>query len=98
VKPFRFHPAARAELKAAAEHYAAIIPQLGQRFYDSIDRLVREVRAQPGLCRPFESPAHRHFRAPFPYAVIYLDQPAEIWIVAIMHFKQRPGYWRERLA
>jgi hypothetical protein len=75
VKPFRFHREALAEARAAAEHYAAISPKLGQRFYDTIDRLVSEVRAQPTLYRVYDGPARRHFRRPFPYAVIYLDRP-----------------------
>jgi hypothetical protein len=37
VKPFRFHREALAEAKAAAAHYAAINPQLGQRFYDMVE-------------------------------------------------------------
>jgi hypothetical protein len=46
----------------------------------------------------FDPPARRHFGPVFPYAVIYLDRLGEVWVVAVMHFKQRPGYWRERLA
>jgi len=34
----------------------------------------------------------------FPYAVVYLEQPDRVWIVAIMHLKRRPGYWRKRLS
>jgi hypothetical protein len=33
----------------------------------------------------------------FPYAVVYIDQPERIWIVAVMNCKRRPGYWKERL-
>jgi hypothetical protein len=51
VKPFRFHREALAEAKISAEHYAAISPELGLRFYDTVDRLVREVCAQPTLHR-----------------------------------------------
>ena len=33
----------------------------------------------------------------FPYAVVFMEKPEHIWIVAVMHMKRRPGYWRERL-
>lgn len=33
----------------------------------------------------------------FPYAVIYLEQADVIWIVAVMHFKRNPIYWKQRL-
>jgi hypothetical protein len=39
----------------------------------------------------------RHFSRDFPYAVIFLDKPGHVWIVAVMHMKRRPGYWRARL-
>ena len=93
----RFHRAARAEIRAAAEHYAAIHPGLGSKFYDAMDELVREVRTQPALFRMFDPPARRHFGHRFPYAIVFLDLPDRVWIVAVMHFKQRPGYWVERL-
>ena len=98
MKSFRFHRDALAEARAAAAHYATISPELGRRFYDSIERLVSEVRAQPLLYRPFDPPARRHFRPPFPYAVIYVDRPDHIWIVAVAPFRMKPGYWKERLA
>ena len=97
MKPFRFHREALAEAKVSAEHYAAISPELGLRFYDTVDRLVREVCAQPALYRVFDPPARRHFRRPFPHAVIYIDRPDYVWIVAVAPFKMRPGYWKERL-
>ncbi|MND02599.1 hypothetical protein D3C83_220350 [compost metagenome] len=56
------------------------------------------MRAQPTLFRVFEPPVRRHFGHRFPYAIVYLDLPDRLWIVAVMHFKQRPGYWARRLA
>jgi toxin ParE1/3/4 len=97
VKPFVFHPEARLELTEAGRYYAGKSPALGQRFYAEMDEVIAEACARPALRRMFDPPARRHSGPVFPYAVIYLDQPAEVWIVAVMHFKQRPGYWRERL-
>ena len=97
MKPYIFHPLADAEYAAAAGYYSHISPELGGRFYDEIERLILEIRRQPDLFRKFDPPARRHLSTVFPYAVIYLDQPDRIWIVAIMHGKRLPGYWRERL-
>lgn len=98
MKPFRFYRDALAEAKVSAEHYAAITPGLGLRFYDLVDRLVREVCAQPTLYLAFDPPARRHFRRPFPHVVIYIDRPDHGWIVAEAPLKMRPGYWKERLS
>jgi plasmid stabilization system protein ParE len=64
------------------------------RFYREIERLIREVCAHPGL---FAGLIRRRVGISVPYAVIYFETPAQVWIVAIMHMKRQPGYWRERL-
>lgn len=97
MKLLRFHRSASAEIKAAAERYAAIHPELGARYFDAMDELIREIRMQPAAFRMFDPPARRHFGNRFPYAIVYLDLPDRVWIVAVMHFKQRPGYWAGRL-
>jgi len=94
----RLHPAADEEFAEAVRDYAAIDPRLGLRFYDEIARLIRDVCADPRRFRKFDPPARRHLASEFPYAVIYLDQPDRVWIVAVMHLKRRPGYWRKRIA
>jgi hypothetical protein len=97
VKPHVFHPDAGEEYARAAEYYAGIVPELGSRFYGEIERLIREVCRQPDRFFRFSPPAQRALARKFPYSVVYLDQPDRVWIVAIMHAKRRPGYWRERL-
>lgn len=98
MKSVWFHRLAREELRHAAEHYAAIDPELGRRFYDAIERLIHDVRIRPAAFCAFAPPAQRHFGPRFPYAIVYLNRPDHIWIVAVMHFRQRPGYWTDRLS
>lgn len=62
-----------------------------------MERLIREVRKQPERFWMFDPPTRRHLSTVFPYTVVYLDKPDRIWIVAIMHGKQRPGYWHARV-
>ena len=97
MKPHVFHPAADAEYAEAAAYFSRVSPELGGRFYDELERLIRDVRSQPNLFRVFDAPARRHFSTVFPYSVIYLDQPDRVWIVAIAHMKRQPRYWRQRL-
>ncbi len=56
-----------------------------------------EICADPVRFRRFRPPARRHFSRDFPYAVIFLGKPGYIWIVAVMHMRRQPGYWRARL-
>lgn len=91
------HPAADFELTEAVAYYAVIDPQLGERFYLEMERLIHEVFAHPKTFRQFDPPARRHFSLSFPYGIIYLEQDDRIWIVAVMHMKRSPGYWKSRL-
>ena len=97
MKPYAFHPEASQDYTQAAERYAAIAPELGGRFYDEIERLIGQVRRQPERFLRVSPLARRALARKFPYSVVYLDEPDRIWIVAVMHAKRRPRYWRKRL-
>ena len=97
MKPHAFHPEADAEYAEAAQYYAQIRPELGGRFHDEIEAAIEEICAHPRQFREFDPPARRSLALHFPYAVVYLDEPDQVWIVAVMHLRREPGYWRERL-
>lgn len=94
---FLLHHEADEEFAAAVRYYSEISPELGVRFYREMERLFYETCAAPERFHKFDPPARRHFSRDFPYAVIFLEKPDSVWIVAVMNMKQRPGYWRERL-
>lgn len=91
------HPEADEEFAAAVRYYSEISPELGVRFYLEMERLLREACAHPKRYWMFEPPARRHSSGDFPCAVVFLEKPEHIWVVAVMHMKRRPGYWRDRL-
>ena len=92
-----FHAEANEEYVQAAEYYARIDPELGKRFYDQIEGLIHDIRCEPQRFRLFDPPIRRHFSKVFPYAVLYVDQADRVLIIAVMHMKRQPGYWRKRL-
>jgi hypothetical protein len=95
----RFHPEGLLDFKHAALRYTQERPDLGQGFYRHINALVAEIEADPDIFRIYRPPhARRHFRHPFPYAVVYVLKADHIWVLAVMHFKQPPSYWLHRLA
>ena len=95
---FLLHPEADEEFAAAVRYYSEVSPELGLRFLREMERLLREVCAHPEWHWQFDPPARRHLCRDFPYAVIFVEKPEHIWIVAVMNMKRRPGYWRERIA
>jgi len=93
-----FHPEADEEFAGAVAYYSAISPELGIRFYREMERLLLEVAADPRRFRKFDPPARRHFSNDFPYAIIFVDTPDYVRVIAIMHMHREPGYWHGRLA
>lgn len=81
----------------ALQHYANISQELGDRYYDEIHRLIADACRTPGTFRFIPKPARRHFTREFPYGIIYVDRPDDIWILAVMHLHRAPGYWKDRL-
>jgi hypothetical protein len=75
----------------------ASAPALGLRFCAAIHGLISEIRASPERFRMIMPPVRRHFRHPFPYAVLYVVRPDCVWIVSVCAFKRDPNHWRERL-
>ncbi|MFO1488348.1 MAG: type II toxin-antitoxin system RelE/ParE family toxin [Verrucomicrobiota bacterium] len=91
------HPEADEEFATAVRYYSEISPGLGVRFYREMERLLREVCEQPKRFWQFDPPARRHLSGDFPYGIVFLEKPDVVWIVAVMHMKRCPGYWRGRL-
>jgi toxin ParE1/3/4 len=71
---------------------------LGRRFYEEITSVFRRVVEHSLRYKQFDPPARRLFADGFPYAVIYVVRPDAIWIIAVMHVRREPGYWKERMA
>ena len=71
--------------------------ELGSRFYDEMSGVFRRILARPFGYKQFDPPARRAFTDGFPYAAIYVTRPDVVWIVAVMHVRREPNYWKGRL-
>lgn len=94
MKPYRFHREADAEFTDALTHYSDRGAELGERFYDEIEQVIAEVCAHP---QRFDPPVRRRLVPSFPYALLYIDEPDRVWIIAVAPLKRDPDYWRHRL-
>lgn len=82
---------------AAVRWYEARRPGLGAEFYDAVVRTIDRVAELPEAGARFERlDTRRLLIAGFPYQVIYRMSANELRIIAIAHFKRRPGFWRHR--
>jgi len=98
VKPYSFHEGAETDLAEALAYYRDESPALADRFYDEIEGLLHDVCAAPRRFRVIAAPVRRHFGSTFPYALLYVERADHVLVLAVSHFKRRPGYWRERLS
>lgn len=44
-----------------------------------------------------KNPVRRVLITRFPYAIVFVEVDGEIRVIAVMHGRQRPGYWMRRL-
>ena len=97
MKPVVYHPFALEELIQAAEYYEFRVEGLGERFLDEIDAAVADVTESSDRWPYFLLNTRKRLLDRFPYTVVYLDDSERIFILAVMHQRRRPGYWKKRL-
>ena len=102
TKPARFDEDAAEELDAAARWYEAQRPGLGFELIGEVRGAAAQVSESPAAMSFARGVARRLSvrRCPvrrFPYELIFVELPDEIRIVAVAHYRRRPGYWRGRL-
>jgi toxin ParE1/3/4 len=96
VKNYFFHPEAASEADAAAAFYAERRKSLGFRFVAALDETITRICGNPKIYREVEAGV-RQCRLPrFPYGVIFREREEAIEIIAVMHLRREPGYWKAR--
>lgn len=92
-----FHRLAAKEARAAEAWYANRSSEVAERFraavLDAAQRIADEVGTHPVGKSRFRYALVRRF----PYRLIYcFESEATARVIALSHFRRRPGYWRRR--
>jgi plasmid stabilization system protein ParE len=102
VKPVRYHPVARAELREAVRFGEMDRPGRGAALEAAVRKVVWLIHRLPesspawrGLPPALEIRRARVRR--YPYLVIYEVWAEQVVIVAVAHTSLRPGYWLDRI-
>jgi plasmid stabilization system protein ParE len=93
-----FHPDALAEYEAAALYYRGQREGLQLRFVENVENAIERIVENPSAWRRFDGEIRHCLTHVFPYAVLYTIEPDYIFIVAVMHSRREPGYWRNRIS
>ncbi|MGH9874842.1 MAG: type II toxin-antitoxin system RelE/ParE family toxin [Pyrinomonadaceae bacterium] len=94
---YDFHPESRLEYLETAIFYERIYPGLGAAFTLEVEGSIQRILDAPERFLVIEQDVRRCLTHSFPYSILYTIEQNSILIVAVMHFRREPGYWRQRL-
>lgn len=94
---FSFHPEARAEFDEAVDYYEKCELGLGYDFAVEAAASIQNIVNYPTAWPVIEEDVRRCLVNRFPYGVIYSIEQDEIFILAIMHLRRHPDYWKRRI-
>ena len=97
MMPVGFHPKADAEMTAAAIFYETQQKDLGKRFLASVQDAINKIQVNPLLYPEIEEGVRCCLTTTFPFGVVFRIVHDQYLIVAVMHLRRHPGYWKKRL-
>lgn len=92
-----YHPAAKAEVVAAARFYEQAVNSLGAQFLDEFDRSIAVILEAPGRWRIIRDDKRRYLMTRFPYGLYYRIVGDEVRILVVKHHSQHPDYGMGRV-
>lgn len=94
-----FHREALEELEQAKIWYEQQKAGLGELFFLEVQLAVSRIRDSPSTWpRYLGSQVRRFLLHRFPFAIVYLHESDLIRVLAVMHMRREPGYWKRRTA
>ncbi len=88
---------AEQELAEIVEYYNDQRPGLGYEFAAEVKKGFNRIQEHPDAWTIFTSRSRRYLTDRFPYGILYTTRYETILIAGIMHLKQDPKNWTERI-
>jgi len=92
-----FHPLAELELIESTRFYEARASGLGGDFIRQVEHTLAQIVANPEAGSPLSGKIRRRLVQRFPFAILYQSGPEDLSVIAVMHLRRRPDYWKRRL-
>jgi hypothetical protein len=89
-------PEAEQEIDEAVDYYERKQDGLGLDFLSKVQDAYHHILASPTRWPLISKRVRRYLLDQFPYGVIYEVRNDLVLVIAVMHLKRRPGYWRRR--
>lgn len=93
----RLHSGAKQDFDDAVSHYAAIRPELAERFIRAVNAGFDTIARDPMRWRVVKGKIRRVLTKVFPFTLLYVVRENVIFILAVAHNSREPGYWSRRV-
>jgi plasmid stabilization system protein ParE len=93
---FSFHPEAESEFHEAINYYEDCERSLGYDFSTEVLATIQNIVTYPTAWPVIEEGVRRCLVNRFPFGVIYNIEQNDIFILAVMHLRRHPDYWKNR--
>ena len=98
TRPIELRPEAVAEMRQAFGWYEEKQRGLGLQFLFAVDATLDRIRRQPDLFPFVQRLAQKALLRRFPFAVLFVDEPDRITVIAIYHGRRKPLGWSGRVS
>lgn len=79
-----------------ADFYENQEPGLGNRFLDDMDRGLCSITKKTNAWPIISDSIRKKVLNRFPYSILYRVKKSTIFILAVMHHRRLPKYWKNR--
>ncbi|MCP4896405.1 MAG: type II toxin-antitoxin system RelE/ParE family toxin [bacterium] len=93
----RYLTPAVGELERAVERYEEYSPSIAQSFMSEILGALGQLKLFPESAPVLSGKVRRKVLKKYPYSILYGIKSSTLVVVAVMHHRQEPGYWKPRI-
>jgi len=85
------------EFRDAVKYYNTERQGLGFEFANEVKASLTRIKQYPEIWIEIDTGIRKCIVKRFPYAILYTVDDDLVIIVAVMHMKRMPSYWKERI-
>ena len=95
----QFHPEAESEFRKAIDYFEDQQRELGLDLSIEVYNTIQRIKANPESWPKISNNIRRALVRRFPYGLLYHfnSESNQVTIVAVMHLRREPGYWKSRI-
>jgi hypothetical protein len=95
-RPLELHPGAEADYLNSLAWYRDRSFPTSLKFDNAFWQAVQAVEDSPERWPVYFSDFRRYTLHQFPFSIVYRIEPPRVFVLAVVHGRRRPGYWKDR--